>query len=98
MAERRMAEIVGQRQRLGQVLVEAQLARDGAGDLRHLQRVRQPRAVVVALVEHEHLRLVGEPPEGRRMQDAVAVALERAARRALGSASRRPRLGTAPAA
>ena len=84
--------------RLGEILVEAQLPRHGARDLRHLQRVRQPRAVVIALVEDEHLRLVGQAAEGGRVQHAVAVALERAARRALGlgaeaatrSARRRP--------
>ena len=76
MPEGRMAEVVRQRQRLGQVLVQPQHAGDGAGDLRHLQAVGQPRAVMVALVEHEHLRLVGEAAEGRGMHDAVAVALE----------------------
>ncbi len=84
MPERRVTEIVGKRDGFGEILIEAQLARHGACDLRHLERVRQARAVVVALVEDEHLRLVGEPPEGGRMQDAVAVALEGAARRALG--------------
>ena len=69
-------EVVRQRQRLGQVLVETQHAGDGAGDLRHLQAVGEARAIVVALVEHEHLRLVGEAPEGGGMHDAVAVALE----------------------
>ena len=34
---------------------------------------------MVALVEDEHLGLVGEPPERRRMDDAVAVAAEIAA-------------------
>ena len=81
-----MAEIVRERDGLGEVLVEAQLPRDRARDLRHLERVRQPRAIVVALVEDEHLRLVGETPEGGGMQDAVAVALEGAARRASASA------------
>ena len=76
MAERRMAEIVRQRQRLGQVLVQGQHAGDGAGDLRHLQAVGEARAVVIALVEHEHLRLVGQPPERRRMHDAVAIPLK----------------------
>ena len=50
MAERRVAEIVDQRDRLGEILVAAQRARQGARDLRHLDRVGQPRAVVVALV------------------------------------------------
>ena len=86
--ERRVAEIVGERDGFGQILIKAQLARHGARDLRHLQRVRQPRAVVIALVEDEDLRLVGQAPEGGRMQDAVAVALERAARRALGLGAR----------
>ena len=76
MTKRRMAEIVGQRQCLGQVLVKGQHARDGTGDLCHLQAVREPRAVVIALMEHEHLGLVGEPPERRGMHDTVAVALE----------------------
>ena len=84
MPERRVAEIVRERDRLGEILVEAQLARDRARDLRHLERVRQPRAVVIALVEDEHLRLVGQTAEGGRVQHAVAVALEGAAGRALG--------------
>jgi hypothetical protein len=90
MPERRMPEVVRQRQRLRQVLVEPELPRHRARDLRHLEAVRQPCAVVIALVVDEHLRLVDQPPERRRMQDAVAVALERAARRAV-------RLGEAPA-
>src|SRR5205085_8809396 len=36
----------------------------------------EARAVVVALVEDEDLRLVLEATEGRRVHDAVAVALE----------------------
>jgi hypothetical protein len=55
----RMAEIVRQRQGLREVVVEAELARDGACDLGDLERMRQPRPVVIALVEQEHLRLVG---------------------------------------
>ena len=82
MAERRVAEIVDQRHRLGQVLVAAQRPRQRAGDLRHLDRMRQPRAVVVALMRDEDLRLVLEPAEGGGMDDAVAVALERRAGRA----------------
>ena len=46
-----------------EVLVEPQRARDRARDLRRLQRVGEPRPVVVALRRHEHLRLVLEPPE-----------------------------------
>ncbi len=79
VAERRMAEIMRQRQRLGEILVEAELAGDGAGDLRHLQRMGQPRPVVVALVINEDLRLVLEAAERGGMDNAVAIAPEIAA-------------------
>ena len=77
MAERRMAEIVGERQRLGQVLVEAERAGERARDLGHLERMGEPRAVMVALVEHEDLGLVLEAAERGRVNDAVAVAAKR---------------------
>ena len=76
VAEGRVAEVVRQRDRLGQVLVEPEGARQRAGHLRGLDRVREPRPVVVALVVHEHLRLVLEAAEGGGVDDAVAVALE----------------------
>ena len=44
-----------------------------------LERVREPRAVVIALGRDEDLRLVLEAPERLAVGDAVAVALERAA-------------------
>ena len=74
VAERRVPEVVAEGDRLGQVLVEAQRAGDAARDLRHLDRVGQARPEVVALVRDEDLRLVLEPAEGARVDDAVAVA------------------------
>ena len=91
MAERRVAEVVRERQRLRQVLVEPERAGDRAGDLRHLQRMGQPGAEMVALVADEDLRLVLQPAEGVGMDDAVAVALE-------GRAERIVRLGVDAAA
>src|SRR5262249_17008633 len=73
-----------------QVLVEAEGARDRARNLRHFETVGQPRAVVIALVIDEDLRLVGQPAERGRMNDAVAVALERRADRMLGLAMEPP--------
>ena len=90
VAKRRMAEVVAKRRRLGQILVEAERAAERAGDLGDLQSVRQSGAEMVALVEHEHLGLVSEPAERRRMDDSVAVAAEGATAGALG-------LGEAPA-
>ena len=90
MAERRMAEVMGERAGLGEILVEAERARQRARDLGDLQGVGEPRAIVVALVVDEHLRLVGEPAEGGGMDDAIAIAAEIAARGA-------GRLGMEPA-
>ncbi len=81
--ERRVPEVVAEPDRLGQVLVEPQCARDGPGDLRDLERVREPRAVVVALGRDEHLRLVLQPPERLAVDDPVAVALQRRAQAAV---------------
>ena len=98
MPERRVAEVVRQRQRLREVLVEAERARERAGDLGDFQGVGQPRAVMVALVEHEDLGLVLEAAERGRMDDPVGVAPERAAGGAFGSGWSRPRLAAGSAA
>ena len=92
MAEGRVAEVVREADRLGQRLLERERARDRAPDLRDLDRMREPRAVHVAFVVDEHLRLVDQAPEGVRVNDAVAVALEFAAIVAAGGSGwRRPR-------
>ena len=92
VAERRVAEVVPQPDRLREVLVQPQRPRDRARDLGRLQRVREPRPVVVALRRHEHLRLVLEPPERLAVHDPVAVALEgRPRRRSRPPAARDPR-------
>ena len=75
MAKRGVPEVMGEADGLGQRLVQAQGACDGPRDLRNLERVGDPGAIEVALVVHEHLGLVDEPPERVRMHDAVAVAL-----------------------
>ena len=79
MAERRVAEVVGERQRLGQILIEPQLAGERAGDLGYFQGVGQAGAVMIAFVEHENLGFVLQAPESRGMNHPVAVAPERAA-------------------
>ena len=76
VAERRVAEVVRKADRFGQRFVELQRPRDGAGDLRDFDRVREPRAVQVAFVIDEHLRLVDQAPERGGMDDAIAVALD----------------------
>ena len=76
MAERRVPEIVSERDRLGEVLVESEGTRDGARDLSDLERVGQAGAVVVAFRGEEDLGLVREAPERFGVEDLVAVALE----------------------
>src|SRR5437763_14636 len=79
VSERRMAEVMGKRQRFRQILIETKLARERAGNLRHLERVSEASAIVIAFVEYEHLGFVLEPAERGRVNDPVAVAPERAA-------------------
>src|SRR5438128_6625969 len=82
MAERRVAEIVSEAERLGKVFVEAERASDRATNLRDFETVSKAHAEMVAIGRDEHLRLVPEAAEGDRMNDAVAVALEDVARSA----------------
>src|SRR5438067_1040495 len=77
MAERRMSEVVAERNRFGQLFVQAQHLRDRPRDLRHLERVRQPRAVMIAGRREEHLRLVLQTPERLAVDDPIAVPLKR---------------------
>src|SRR6185437_5944193 len=91
VTERRMAEIVREGERLGEVLVETEHPRDRARDLRDFEAVGQPGAVMIALVVDKDLRLVLQPAKRGRMDDAVAVSLKRRAHVVL-------RLGVEPAA
>src|SRR5205823_11639330 len=65
VAERRVPNVVAHRHRLDEVLVETEAARHGSADLRHLECVRQARAVVVADRSEEDLRLVLRSEERR---------------------------------
>ena len=76
MAEGCVAEIVRQRNSLGEVFIQIQLARDGARNLRDLQAVRQTGSEQIAFVVHEYLGLVFEPPKRGGVNDAVAITLK----------------------
>ena len=75
--ERRVPEVVAKRNRFGQLLVQAQHLGDRPRDLRHLERVREARAVVIARRREEHLRLVLQPTERLAVNDAIAIPLKR---------------------
>ena len=76
MPERRVPEVVAERDRLGEVLVQLEGARGRPGDLGDLEGMRKPDPIVVALGRHEDLGLVLEAAEGLRVDDPVTVALE----------------------
>ena len=76
VAERRVAQVVGQRRRLGDVGVGAECAGDVAGDLRHLEAVGQPVAGEVVALRPDHLGLGREPAGRGRVHDPGAVPLE----------------------
>ena len=98
VSERRVPEVVSERDRFGQLFVEPQHLGDAARDLRDLQRVGQPRAVVIAGRREEHLGLVLEPAERLAVNDAIAVALKGRTDGILGSGRRRPRVSALLAA
>ncbi len=74
--ERRVPDVVTERQRLGEVLIQVQSGGNGAGDLRHLDGVRQAVAEMVRDAGRKNLHLVFQPAKGARVNDAVAIALE----------------------
>src|SRR5215210_7779163 len=76
VAERGVAEVVPQGDRLREVFVEAERTGDGAGYLHHLEGVGEARPEVVTVGGDEDLCLVHEPAEGLGVDYAVPVALE----------------------
>ena len=75
-----VAQIMGQRHGLCQIGIKPKCACDGARDLRHLNRMGQARAVIIALMLYKNLCLVLEPAKGRGMDDPVAISLKRVAK------------------
>src|SRR5207247_1021082 len=76
VAEGGMAEVMGQRDCLCEVLIQPEGARDIAGNAGHFQRMSQPRAEVVARAVQENLRLVLQPAKRARVDHAVPVPVE----------------------
>jgi hypothetical protein len=77
--EWRVPEVVGQRDRLGQIFIQPKRARYPAGDLSDFQTVRQTGAKMVAFVVYKNLGLVFKPAKSRRVNNPVAIPLKFAA-------------------
>ena len=75
VAEGGMAQVVGQGDGFGQVLVEVEGAGDVAGDGGDFDGVGEPGAEMVAGAVEENLGLVFQAAKGAGVDDAVAVAL-----------------------
>src|SRR6266576_7369530 len=76
MSKRRMTSIVSKRNCFRQILIQPQRTRDGAADRRHLDRMRQARAQMVAGAVEKNLRLVFKTAKRARMDDAGAIPLK----------------------
>jgi hypothetical protein len=75
-SERREAKIMRERQRLSEIVVEAERAGERAGDLTDLERMGEPCAEMVPLVRNKDLCLMGEPAKSRAVNDTVTVTLK----------------------
>jgi hypothetical protein len=76
VAKGRMADVMHERERLGEVYVEAKRCGNLACYLRDLNGVREAAAKVVRGTAGEDLRLAREAAEGTRLNDAIAVAFK----------------------
>ena len=74
-----MANVMCQRKRFGEVLVQIQRPGHRARDLRDFNGVRQPVAEVIGYSGRENLCLVLQPAKRPRVDYAIAVTLEFAA-------------------
>ena len=76
MSERGVTHIMGQANRLGQVLVEPQRPRHGPAHLRDVNRVSHSGDEVVAVRVEEHLGLVLQPSKCLAVSDSIPISLE----------------------
>jgi hypothetical protein len=77
----RVTKVVRQRNRFGQVFMQAQRTRNASRELRYLYAMREARAKQVAFVIHKYLRFILEPTKSGGVNNTVAIALEHIAQR-----------------
>lgn len=73
MAEGRMADIVNERESLGELRIEAEGGGHRASDLRDFESMGEPIAKMIGVANGKDLRLGFEAAESARVDDAVAV-------------------------
>ena len=77
VTERRMSEVMRERNGFRQRGVHTQTVRKAPGNVGHLKRMRHPRTKVVTDSRREDLRLAFEAPEPHAFDDSVTVEIKR---------------------
>ena len=90
VTERCMPHVMAEPSRLDEILVQPQSTRHAARDTRRLEGVSHSRAVVIACRIDENLCFALQPAKRLRVQDPVAIALERRAQAAVILGSKAP--------
>jgi hypothetical protein len=73
VAERRMANVMNERECFRQLGIQAEGSGDGTRNLRDLQSVRQAVAKVIGVTSGENLRFGFEAAKRARVNDAITV-------------------------
>lgn len=76
MAKGGVADIMGETQGLGQILIQPQRAGNGAANLGHFYAVGEPDPEMISIGCDKNLRLVPQSAKGNGMNNAVPVALK----------------------
>ena len=76
MPKGRVAQIMGQRNSLGQFLVQSQCIGQCARNLGHLNRMGQTRAKIIPFVFDEHLGFMFQTSKGRGVDDPIAIPMK----------------------
>ena len=79
MGERRVADVMHQRKRFGQIGVQFEDGRQGAGDLGYFKGMGKAVAEMIGQARGEDLGFIFKPAKGARMKNTVAVTLKRVA-------------------
>jgi hypothetical protein len=83
MAEGRMAEVMTQGNRFGEVFVQAQGSSHSPGDLAYFKGMSQSGSVVVPFRREKNLRLILQATESFTIQNAISINLKNGSYRAL---------------
>jgi hypothetical protein len=76
MTKGRMSKIMRQGKSFGEIIIKTERARQGSRDLADFDRMCEAGAEMIALMRHEHLSFMGQPAEGGRMNDSIAITLK----------------------